>query len=53
MDARLEVYNDKMAKALSHLEGDYQTIRAGREDLEADKPVSYPLVTGQQISWQN
>ena len=24
-----------------------------REDLEADKPVSYPLVTGQQISWQN
>ena len=30
MDARLEVFNDKMAKALSHLEGDYQTIRAGR-----------------------
>ena len=30
MDARLEVYNDKMAKALAHLEGDYQTIRAGR-----------------------
>ena len=30
MDARLEVFNDKMAKALAHLEGDYQTIRAGR-----------------------
>lgn len=30
MDARLEVYNDKMEKALAHLEGDYQTIRAGR-----------------------
>ena len=30
MDARLEVFNDKMAKALSHLEGDYLTIRAGR-----------------------
>lgn len=30
MDARLEVFNDKMEKALSHLEGDYQTIRAGR-----------------------
>ncbi|MBO4987536.1 MAG: ribosome recycling factor [Lachnospiraceae bacterium] len=30
MDARLQVYNDKMEKALAHLEGDYQTIRAGR-----------------------
>ena len=30
MDARLEVFNDKMAKTLAHLEGDYQTIRAGR-----------------------
>ena len=30
MDARLQVYNDKMGKALAHLEGDYQTIRAGR-----------------------
>ena len=30
MDARLEVFNDKMAKALAHLEADYQTIRAGR-----------------------
>lgn len=30
MDARLEVYNDKMEKALAHLESDYQTIRAGR-----------------------
>lgn len=30
MDARLQVYNDKMAKAFAHLEGDYQTIRAGR-----------------------
>lgn len=30
MDARLEVYNEKMEKALAHLEGDYQTIRAGR-----------------------
>lgn len=24
-----------------------------REDLDADRPVAYPLVTGQQISWQN
>jgi len=23
------------------------------ENLDADKPVAYPLVTGQQISWQN
>ena len=30
MDARLEVFNDKMAKALAHLESDYLTIRAGR-----------------------
>ncbi len=30
MDARLEVFNGKMEKALAHLEGDYQTIRAGR-----------------------
>ena len=30
MDARLQVYNDKMDKALAHLESDYQTIRAGR-----------------------
>ena len=30
MDARLQVYNDKMEKALAHLESDYQTIRAGR-----------------------
>ncbi len=30
MDARLQVYNDKMEKALAHLQGDYQTIRAGR-----------------------
>lgn len=30
MDARLEVFNDKMSKALAHLESDYQTIRAGR-----------------------
>ena len=30
MDARLQVYNGKMEKALAHLEGDYQTIRAGR-----------------------
>lgn len=30
MDARLQVFNDKMEKALAHLEGDYQTIRAGR-----------------------
>lgn len=30
MDARLEVYNEKMEKALAHLESDYQTIRAGR-----------------------
>ena len=24
-----------------------------REDLEGDKPVVYPLVTGQQINWKN
>lgn len=30
MDARLQVFNEKMEKALAHLEGDYQTIRAGR-----------------------
>lgn len=30
MDARLQVYNDKMEKALAHLESDYQGIRAGR-----------------------
>lgn len=30
MDARLQVYNDKMEKALTHLESDYQGIRAGR-----------------------
>ena len=30
MDARLQVYNDKMTKALQHLESDYQGIRAGR-----------------------
>jgi len=30
MDARLQVYNDKMEKALSHLQSDYQGIRAGR-----------------------
>lgn len=30
MDARLQVYNEKMEKALAHLKGDYQTIRAGR-----------------------
>ena len=30
MDARLEVYEDKMKKALEYLESDYGTIRAGR-----------------------
>ena len=30
MDARLEVYDDKMKKALEYLESDYGTIRAGR-----------------------
>ena len=30
MDARLQVYNDKMEKAIAHLEADYQGIRAGR-----------------------
>ena len=30
MDARLQVYNDKMEKAVAHLESDYQGIRAGR-----------------------
>lgn len=24
-----------------------------REDLDGERPVAYPLVTGQQISWQN
>lgn len=30
MDARLQVYEDKMRKAIEFLEGDYNTIRAGR-----------------------
>ncbi|MBS7303473.1 MAG: ribosome recycling factor [Lachnospiraceae bacterium] len=30
MDARLQVFQEKMEKALSYLESDYQTIRAGR-----------------------
>jgi len=30
MDARIEVYNEKMQKAYDHLLADYQTIRAGR-----------------------
>ena len=30
MDARLQVYEDKMKKALDYLESDYGTIRAGR-----------------------
>lgn len=30
MDARLQVYDDKMKKALDFLEADYATIRAGR-----------------------
>ena len=30
MDARLQVYDDKMKKALDFLESDYGTIRAGR-----------------------
>ena len=30
MDARLQVYQDKMEKAFHFLEGEYQTIRAGR-----------------------
>lgn len=30
MDARLQVYEDKMKKALEYLESDYGTIRAGR-----------------------
>ena len=30
MDARLQVFNDKMEKAIAHLESDYQGIRAGR-----------------------
>ena len=30
MDARLQVYDDKMKKALDYLESDYGTIRAGR-----------------------
>ena len=37
------------------LEGIIQitAVDMNREDLEADRPVSYPLVTGQQINWQN
>lgn len=30
MDARIEVYNEKMQKAYDYLQADYQTIRAGR-----------------------
>lgn len=30
MDERLKVYDEKMKKAYNYLEGDYQTIRAGR-----------------------
>ncbi len=30
MDERLKVYDEKMQKAYKYLEGDYQTIRAGR-----------------------
>lgn len=30
MDARLQVYDDKMKKAFEYLEADYATIRAGR-----------------------
>ena len=30
MDARIEVYNEKMTKAYDYLLSDYQTIRAGR-----------------------
>lgn len=30
MDERLKVYDEKMQKAYQYLEGDYQTIRAGR-----------------------
>ena len=30
MDARIQVYNDKMVKAVDHLAFDFSTIRAGR-----------------------
>ena len=30
MNERISAYNDKMAKCIEHLEGDYQGIRAGR-----------------------
>ena len=30
MDARLEIYDEKMTKAIEHLEADYAAIRAGR-----------------------
>ncbi len=30
MDARIQVYNDKMTKAIDHLAADFATIRAGR-----------------------
>lgn len=30
MDERLKIYDEKMQKAYAYLEGDYQTIRAGR-----------------------
>ena len=30
MDARLEVFNEKMQKAYDYMVADYQTLRAGR-----------------------
>jgi ribosome recycling factor len=30
MDSRLQVYEDRMKKAIEYLEGDYNGIRAGR-----------------------
>ena len=33
MDARIEVYNEKMQKAYDYLQADYQTIRAGSQRI--------------------
>ncbi len=45
MDERLKVYDEKMQKAYKYLEGDYQTIRAGRANphvLDKVKVNYYP-----------
>ena len=39
MDARLQVYDDKMKKAIEFLEADYATIRAGRANPAVLDPI--------------